>query len=212
MSAKRKPSVATHYTTCAGTRPGKTLNCPTLIHSLTDSFFHLTIAESVACGYPPRRLFCTHCPWLRLFPRSSCRRTRFALKWSSLVRITWASSYSRWMALESLAGPSTRRRSAWTISRLIISTSPMASTEMHWNSGWSSRWVHCVPLLVLFQMIYIWQKPNGDWRTSTFELGLHGHWNHHSELHTADFKKFLDSFPSYVDATPWPASYEAWLY
>ncbi|XP_023177320.1 endoplasmic reticulum metallopeptidase 1 isoform X1 [Drosophila hydei] len=56
------------------------------------------------------------------------------------------------------------------------------------------------------------EKPNGDWRTPTFELGLHGHWNHHKELHTADFKKFLDSFPSYVDATPWPASYETWLY
>ncbi|EDW61973.1 endoplasmic reticulum metallopeptidase 1 isoform X1 [Drosophila virilis] len=56
------------------------------------------------------------------------------------------------------------------------------------------------------------EKPSGDWNTPTLELGLHGHWIHHKELHTEDFKKFLSSFPSYVDATPWPASYDTWLY
>ncbi|XP_064542476.1 endoplasmic reticulum metallopeptidase 1 isoform X2 [Drosophila montana] len=56
------------------------------------------------------------------------------------------------------------------------------------------------------------EKPSGDWNTPTLELGLHGHWIHHQELHTEDFKKFLSSFPSYVDATPWPASYDTWLY
>ncbi|XP_032590409.1 endoplasmic reticulum metallopeptidase 1 isoform X2 [Drosophila grimshawi] len=56
------------------------------------------------------------------------------------------------------------------------------------------------------------EKPSGDWKTPTVELGLHGHWTHHKEMFTPDFKKFLNSFPNYVDATPWPASYETWQY
>ncbi|XP_017147750.1 endoplasmic reticulum metallopeptidase 1 isoform X5 [Drosophila miranda] len=56
------------------------------------------------------------------------------------------------------------------------------------------------------------EKPKGDFKTPTFELGLGGHWTHHKEMLTPDFEKFLESFPKYVDATPWPASYETWIY
>ncbi|XP_068145512.1 endoplasmic reticulum metallopeptidase 1 [Drosophila tropicalis] len=56
------------------------------------------------------------------------------------------------------------------------------------------------------------EKPSGDWKKSTFELGVGGHWTHERELFTPDFKKFLSSFPKYADAVPWPASYETWIY
>ncbi|KMY95074.1 endoplasmic reticulum metallopeptidase 1 isoform X1 [Drosophila simulans] len=56
------------------------------------------------------------------------------------------------------------------------------------------------------------EKPNGNWNSTTLELGLGGHWTHHKELITPDFKKFLDSFPHYVDATPWPASFESRIF
>ncbi|XP_043948246.1 endoplasmic reticulum metallopeptidase 1 [Drosophila biarmipes] len=56
------------------------------------------------------------------------------------------------------------------------------------------------------------EKPSENWNSSTVELGLGGHWTHHKDLITPDFKKFLDSFPSYVDATPCPASFETRIY
>nr|XP_036668983.1 endoplasmic reticulum metallopeptidase 1 isoform X2 [Drosophila suzukii] len=56
------------------------------------------------------------------------------------------------------------------------------------------------------------EKPTGNWNSTSLELGLGGHWTHHKDLITPDFKKFLDSFPSYVDATPWPASFESRIY
>ncbi|XP_030375114.1 endoplasmic reticulum metallopeptidase 1 isoform X2 [Scaptodrosophila lebanonensis] len=56
------------------------------------------------------------------------------------------------------------------------------------------------------------ERNKGDWTQPAFELGLSGHWNHHEELFTPDFRKFLNSFPKYVDATAWPASYETWHY
>ncbi|KAH8316553.1 hypothetical protein KR067_010072 [Drosophila pandora] len=56
------------------------------------------------------------------------------------------------------------------------------------------------------------EKPNGNLNSSSLELGLGGHWTHHKDMLTPDFKKFLDSFPKYTDATPWPASFESWIY
>ncbi|XP_037714381.1 endoplasmic reticulum metallopeptidase 1-like isoform X2 [Drosophila subpulchrella] len=56
------------------------------------------------------------------------------------------------------------------------------------------------------------EKPTGNWNSTTLELGLGGHWTHHKDLLTPNFKKFLDSFPNFVDVTPWPASFESRIY
>ncbi|XP_037808187.1 endoplasmic reticulum metallopeptidase 1 [Lucilia sericata] len=56
------------------------------------------------------------------------------------------------------------------------------------------------------------ERKSGDWSTPAFEIGLTGHWNHDESKQTADFKKFLASFPKYVDPIAWPASYDTWYY
>ncbi|XP_034477899.1 endoplasmic reticulum metallopeptidase 1 [Drosophila innubila] len=56
------------------------------------------------------------------------------------------------------------------------------------------------------------EKSNGVWSTPTLELGVSGFWIHHKELLTSDFRKFINSFPNYVDPVPWPASYDTWIY
>lgn len=54
------------------------------------------------------------------------------------------------------------------------------------------------------------ERKSGDWSTPAVELGLSGHWNHDENKQTAELKQFLSSFPKYVDATAWPASYDTW--
>ncbi|XP_037952372.1 endoplasmic reticulum metallopeptidase 1-like [Teleopsis dalmanni] len=56
------------------------------------------------------------------------------------------------------------------------------------------------------------ERPSADWSKLILEIGVSGHWNHHEYMLTKDFKKFLSSFPKYVDATAWPASYETWQF
>ncbi|XP_054739176.1 endoplasmic reticulum metallopeptidase 1 isoform X1 [Anastrepha obliqua] len=56
------------------------------------------------------------------------------------------------------------------------------------------------------------ENPSEDWSSPIFEIGIAGHWNHDESTHTEDFKKFLSSFPKYVDAIAWPAYYETRLF
>ncbi|XP_036331812.1 endoplasmic reticulum metallopeptidase 1 isoform X2 [Rhagoletis pomonella] len=56
------------------------------------------------------------------------------------------------------------------------------------------------------------ENPSEDWSSPIFEIGIAGHWNHDESAHTAEFKKFLQSFPKYVDAIAWPAYYETRLF
>uniref|UniRef100_A0A0A1WQ19 FXNA-like protease n=1 Tax=Zeugodacus cucurbitae TaxID=28588 RepID=A0A0A1WQ19_ZEUCU len=56
------------------------------------------------------------------------------------------------------------------------------------------------------------ENPTADWSTPIFEIGIAGHWNHDETIHTAEFRKFLQSFPKYVDAIAWPAYYETRLF
>uniref|UniRef100_A0A1A9W2G4 FXNA-like protease n=1 Tax=Glossina brevipalpis TaxID=37001 RepID=A0A1A9W2G4_9MUSC len=52
----------------------------------------------------------------------------------------------------------------------------------------------------------------GNWSRPAFEIGISAHWIHHNEIQTEDFKEFLASLPTYVDAIAWPASYDTWYY
>ncbi|CAD7014585.1 endoplasmic reticulum metallopeptidase 1 isoform X2 [Ceratitis capitata] len=56
------------------------------------------------------------------------------------------------------------------------------------------------------------ENPSADWSTPIFEIGIAGHWNHDESTHTPEFKRFLQSFPKYVDAIAWPAHYEVRLF
>ncbi|XP_061401284.1 endoplasmic reticulum metallopeptidase 1 [Musca vetustissima] len=56
------------------------------------------------------------------------------------------------------------------------------------------------------------EKKDGDWSKPNVEIGIGGHWNHHEDKQTPEFRKFLASFPKFVDPIAWPASYDTWMF